>query len=121
MPSISDTGLMATPHNELEARHEADVKDGKQDIKYVFAFKNLDWDAYHLYRPVYPESMWAMWFNYHKSHNGVFGTAHDIGAGEQLAPKGCHLHRAANADENSSRTRNRSHCARKLLRQGARV
>ena len=62
------------------------LADRHEDVKYAFAFKNLDWDAYHRYRPVYPESMWKMWFDYHTTHgNGSFATAHDAGAGPGTA------------------------------------
>ncbi|EPE08077.1 glutamine synthetase [Ophiostoma piceae UAMH 11346] len=65
-------------HNTLEQRHE--------NTDYAFAFKNLDWDAYHKYRPVYPPSMWMLWLDYHRrSGNGSFGMAHDIGSGPGTA------------------------------------
>ncbi|KIH93797.1 hypothetical protein SPBR_04320 [Sporothrix brasiliensis 5110] len=70
----------------LAERHEAEVDaDGKRDIKYVFAFKNLDWEAYHRFRPVYPESMWKQWFDYHRNHGGAFEIAHDAGCGPGTA------------------------------------
>ncbi|CAK7228547.1 hypothetical protein SBRCBS47491_006942 [Sporothrix bragantina] len=62
------------------------LADRHEDVKYAFAFKNLDWEAYHRYRPVYPESMWHMWFNYHATHgNGSFAKAHDAGSGPGTA------------------------------------
>ncbi len=69
--------------NSLADRHESqEAADGKKDVRYPFAFKNLDWQEYHRYRPTYPESMWKTWLDYHKSHGGGFETAHDIGSGE---------------------------------------
>jgi len=69
--------------SSLVERHEGDESpDGKKDVKYAFAFKNLDWDDYHRHRPVYPESLFKMWFDYHRSHGGEFTEAHDIGAGK---------------------------------------
>ena len=65
-------------HNTLEQRHE--------NTDYAFAFKTLDWDAYHEYRPVYPQSMWTLWLNHHRQKgNASFGTAHDIGSGPGTA------------------------------------
>ncbi|CAK7204813.1 hypothetical protein SEUCBS139899_007575 [Sporothrix eucalyptigena] len=62
------------------------LADRHEDVKYAFAFKNLDWEAYHRYRPVYPASMWRMWFDYHTTHgNGSFATAHDAGSGPGTA------------------------------------
>ena len=67
----------------LEERHEREEgRDGKETVKYAFAFQNLDWDDYHRHRPAYPDSLFAMWLDYHRSHGGEFGEAHDLGAGE---------------------------------------
>jgi hypothetical protein len=81
----------------LEDRHESETAaDGSKTVKYAFAFRSLDWDAYHAHRPVYPESMWRMWVDYHRSHGGKFDEAHDIGAGKSLqAPH--HLHKGTTA------------------------
>lgn len=75
------------PCTALEEAHEAcETRDGKREVKYPFAFKNLDWDEYHRYRPRYPDSMLKIWLHYHRDHgNGTFQCAHDIGAGKQLA------------------------------------
>lgn len=68
----------------LEEAHETyETRSGKREVKYPFAFKQLDWDVYHRYRPRYPDSMLKMWLDYHREHgNGQFHWAHDIGAGK---------------------------------------
>lgn len=35
--------------------------NGRREVKYPFAFKGLDWEAYHRFRPLYPDSMFNMW------------------------------------------------------------
>jgi len=71
----------------LEERHERDeTGGGPGEVKYAFAFKSLDWEDYHRHRPVYPQSMFRLWFDYHRSHGGAFGEAHDVGAGEPSLP-----------------------------------
>lgn len=46
----------------LEEAHEIDVSpNGRREVKYPFAFKDLDWEAYHRFRPFYPDSMFNMW------------------------------------------------------------
>lgn len=46
----------------LEEAHEIDVSpNGRREVKYPFAFKDLDWEAYHRFRPFYPDSMFTMW------------------------------------------------------------
>lgn len=71
------------PLTALERAHEISVsEDGRSEVKYPFAFKNLDWDEYHRFRPQYPDSMFKTWLDYHREHSGRFQTAHDIGAGE---------------------------------------
>lgn len=68
----------------LEQAHEAsELTDGRREVRYPFAFKNLDWDAYHRYRPQYPDSMIKTWLDYHSEHGGKFQCAHDIGAGKR--------------------------------------
>ncbi|KUI60852.1 putative S-adenosylmethionine-dependent methyltransferase CRG1 [Cytospora mali] len=71
------------PPTALEEAHEThETRPGKREVKYPFAFKNLDWEEYHCYRPRYPDSMLKMWLSYHKEHgNGRFHWAHDMGAG----------------------------------------
>jgi len=78
-----ETKSESTGHaNSLADRHESSSdNNGKHDVKYAFAFKQLDWDEYHLHRPTYPESMWNMFFDYHKRHGGAFNVAHDVGTG----------------------------------------
>ncbi|CAN8100706.1 unnamed protein product [Discula destructiva] len=77
----------------LEDAHEASESgDGRREVKHPFAFKNLDWDDYHRYRPRYPESMLQKWLKYHQRHGGEFHCAHDVGAGPgtlaaRLAPR----------------------------------
>lgn len=70
----------------LEEAHETyETSPGKREVKYPFAFKQLDWDEYHRYRPRYPDSMIDMWLSYHREHgNGLFHRAHDIGAGKSI-------------------------------------
>lgn len=71
------------PHTALEDAHEASTTyDGRREVRYPFAFKNLDWDDYHRYRPRYPDSMLKQWLSYHRRHGGEFYCAHDIGAGK---------------------------------------
>ncbi|KAJ4412491.1 hypothetical protein N0V82_008760 [Gnomoniopsis sp. IMI 355080] len=76
----------------LEDAHEtSEAHDGQREVKYPFAFKNLDWDDYHRYRPRYPDSMLKQWMSYHRLHGGDFDCAHDMGAGpgtlaSRLAP-----------------------------------
>ncbi|KAK2600443.1 hypothetical protein N8I77_009974 [Diaporthe amygdali] len=67
----------------LEEAHESCADPtGKREVKYPFAFKELDWEAYHRFRPLYPNSMFNMWLSYHQDlGNGTFQSAHDIGAG----------------------------------------
>ncbi|ROV87281.1 hypothetical protein VSDG_09890 [Cytospora chrysosperma] len=71
------------PPTALEEAHETyETRSGKREVKYPFAFKHLDWDEYHRYRPRYPDSLLKMWLGYHREHgNGKFHWAHDIGAG----------------------------------------
>ncbi|KAF3765186.1 hypothetical protein M406DRAFT_70317 [Cryphonectria parasitica EP155] len=70
------------PRTALEDAHEASESgDGRKEVKYPFAFKNLDWDEYHLFRPRYPQSMLEMWLDYHREHGGKFHCLHDVGAG----------------------------------------
>lgn len=67
----------------LEDAHESsEAQDGRREVKYPFAFKNLDWDDYHRYRPRYPDSMLKQWLSYHRRHGGDFDCAHDVGAGK---------------------------------------
>ncbi|KAL2274998.1 hypothetical protein FJTKL_02599 [Diaporthe vaccinii] len=75
--------LVSYPPNALEEAHEADMSpNGKREVKYPFAFKNLDWEEYHRFRPLYPDSMFSMWLSYHRNQcNGIFRSAHDVGAG----------------------------------------
>lgn len=71
------------PRTSLEDAHEAtETQDGRREVKYPFAFKSLDWDDYHRYRPRYPDSMLKQWLSYHRQHGGEFHCAHDIGAGK---------------------------------------
>lgn len=54
--------LVSYPSTALEDAHEADVSpNGRREVKYPFAFKGLDWEAYHRFRPLYPDSMFNMW------------------------------------------------------------
>lgn len=54
--------LISYPSNALEEAHEADVSpNGRREVKYPFAFKDLDWEEYHRFRPLYPDSMFSMW------------------------------------------------------------
>lgn len=78
------------PHRiALEDAHEASTSgDGNKEIKYPFAFKNLDWDEYHRHRPRYPDSMLKMWLSYHQEHSGKFQCLHDVGAGKQAHKPG---------------------------------
>ncbi|KAM5453565.1 hypothetical protein MaudCBS49596_002768 [Microsporum audouinii] len=39
------------------------------------------WNNYLIGRPSVPDSFFQRLFNYHQSHGGQFGTAHDVGAG----------------------------------------
>lgn len=72
-----------SPRTALEDAHEAThTHDGRREVKYPFAFKNLDWDEYHRYRPRYPDSLLKMWLSYHREHHGGFSCAHDVGSGE---------------------------------------
>ncbi|KAK7739057.1 hypothetical protein SLS53_005955 [Cytospora paraplurivora] len=75
------------PPTPLEEEHETHENLGKREVKYPFAFKHLNWDEYHLYRPCYPESMLKMWLDYHREHsNGELRLAHDIGAARLISP-----------------------------------
>lgn len=70
------------PRTALEDAHEATHGlDGKRQVIYPFAFKNLDWDEYHRYRPRYPDSLLKMWMSYHREHHGAFDCAHDVAGG----------------------------------------
>lgn len=70
------------PRTTLEDAHETNhTLDGKREVIYPFAFKNLNWDEYHRYRPRYPDSLLEMWMSYHREHHGVFACAHDVAAG----------------------------------------
>ncbi|KAG9258511.1 S-adenosyl-L-methionine-dependent methyltransferase [Emericellopsis atlantica] len=44
--------------------------------------KVISWDEYMQHRPPYPDSMWKLWFDYHK---GPLETVHDVGAGGGVA------------------------------------
>lgn len=60
--ALSMGKLVSYPPTALEEAHEADVSpNGRREVKYPFAFKGLDWEAYHCFRPVYPDSMFNMW------------------------------------------------------------
>ena len=66
----------------LESLHESETcESGRREVRYAFAFKSLDWDAYHQFRPLYPESTWTTMFDYH-SQRGSFGCALDLGTGK---------------------------------------
>ena len=66
----------------LESLHESEIcESGRREVRYAFAFRSLDWDAYHRFRPLYPDSMWTTMFDYH-SQRGSFGCALDLGTGE---------------------------------------
>lgn len=72
------------PRTALEDAHESitHTHSGKREVIYPFAFKNLDWDEYHKYRPRYPDSLLKMWLSYHRENGTGFGCAHDVGAGK---------------------------------------
>ncbi|KAI9898656.1 hypothetical protein N3K66_007016 [Trichothecium roseum] len=44
--------------------------------------KTVSWDEYMQYRPPYPDSMWKLWFDYHK---GPLDVISDIGTGGGVA------------------------------------
>ncbi|CAJ0868198.1 6154_t:CDS:10 [Entrophospora sp. SA101] len=46
-------------------------------------FSRIDYDsaAYNAYRPTYPQKLFEKIYNYHKSHNGSFDAALDVGTG----------------------------------------
>lgn len=76
------------PTTALEDAHEVSTEsapDGSQqqprEVRYPFAFKNLDWDEYHRYRPEYPDALFDVWLEYHRRHGGGFECLHDVGAG----------------------------------------
>ncbi|KAH6714066.1 S-adenosyl-L-methionine-dependent methyltransferase [Leptodontidium sp. MPI-SDFR-AT-0119] len=50
-----------------------------------FSAPSSSWDEYIRYRPAYPPSFWNRIYNYHSSHLGQFGVAHDVGAGAGIA------------------------------------
>lgn len=82
-----DEQTSAIQGTALEDAHEAiEADDGRLEVKYPFAFKNLDWDEYHRYRPRYPESLLKMWLDYHQEHDGKFSCAHDVAAGQFIQP-----------------------------------
>nr|UYO77210.1 S-adenosyl-L-methionine-dependent methyltransferase [Trichoderma crystalligenum] len=47
----------------------------------IFAQDDKFWANYLKGRPQAPESLFERIFNYHASHGGIFGTVHDVGAG----------------------------------------
>ncbi|GFF54130.1 uncharacterized methyltransferase Mb3374 [Aspergillus udagawae] len=47
----------------------------------IFAQDDEFWDNYSRGRPQVPETFWDCIFGYHQSKGGVFGTVHDVGAG----------------------------------------
>ncbi|PHH87719.1 hypothetical protein CDD83_8509 [Cordyceps sp. RAO-2017] len=75
-----------TTRTDSNAARQALV-ERHEDVRYPFAFKSIDWDEYHVFRPAYPPSMWDMWMSYHRSHGGRFEAAHDIGAGPGTAAR----------------------------------
>ncbi|KAJ2903275.1 ATP12 ATPase family protein [Zalerion maritima] len=91
MPPISQVKLPAvTVHIDIRVTikrcpgaREPSLESGKEEVKYPFAFKKLDWDQYHRFRPGYPSSMWDMWLDYAGERGCGFGLAHDLGAAMQ--------------------------------------
>ncbi|KAK2594643.1 hypothetical protein QQS21_007619 [Conoideocrella luteorostrata] len=55
----------------------------KPDIK-IFAQDKEFWTNYFKGRPQVPDSFFDRIFAYHASHGGVFGTVHDVGAGNGI-------------------------------------
>ncbi|OKL55328.1 hypothetical protein UA08_09369 [Talaromyces atroroseus] len=47
----------------------------------IFAQDDKFWDNYSRGRPQVPDSFWDRVFDYHQIKGGVFGTVHDVGAG----------------------------------------
>jgi hypothetical protein len=49
----------------------------------LFNSSNTDFDLnyYYRYRPLYTKNFYDLIFDYHNSHGGKLGTAHDVGAG----------------------------------------
>ncbi|KJZ68766.1 hypothetical protein HIM_11850 [Hirsutella minnesotensis 3608] len=58
-----------------------------ENVKYPFTIKEHDWDDYAVYRPIYPDSMWATWLRYHTAHGGLLDAAHDVGTGSGTVAK----------------------------------
>ncbi|KAK0121171.1 hypothetical protein ONS96_011352 [Cadophora gregata f. sp. sojae] len=50
-----------------------------------FSSPDFSWDIYIKYRPAYPRSFWDRIYNYHDSHSGQYGVAHDVGSGAGIA------------------------------------
>lgn len=42
---------------------------------------DFTWSSYAVYRPAYPNSLWTLILDYHKSHHDRYEAAHDVGAG----------------------------------------
>lgn len=53
-----------------------------EDLAVPFSLGQDAWASYKAHRPEYPQSMFALWFDYHRKHGGQFDLAHDVGAGE---------------------------------------
>lgn len=52
-----------------------------EDLSVPFSLPQDAWASYKKYRPEYPQSMFDLWFDYHRQHGGKFDAAHDVGAG----------------------------------------
>lgn len=46
-----------------------------------FNFSDMNWEEYAAHRPAYPDALYAMIYEYHRSHAGAFHHALDVGAG----------------------------------------
>lgn len=52
-----------------------------EDLTIPFSIGQDAWASYKEHRPEYPQSMFDLWFDYHRKHGGKFDAAHDVGAG----------------------------------------
>ncbi|KAJ4145211.1 hypothetical protein LMH87_004066 [Akanthomyces muscarius] len=75
-----------------------------EDLAIPFSIGQDAWASYKEHRPEYPQSMFDLWFDYHRKHGGKFDAAHDVGAGGGIlsATLARHFARVAVSDPGSS-------------------
>jgi trans-aconitate 3-methyltransferase len=56
-----------------------------KDEKLGFSAPGFSWTEYIKYRPLYPQSFFKRIYDYHTERSNSWQTAHDVGAGAEIA------------------------------------